>query len=312
MKKLKSLAGLIIGAICLWFVLAGMDTKQFIGALKSATPAWLLVPLPVYLFGFIARSWRWQRLLGAVDKVKVRNIFPVLMSGFFMNNVLPFRAGEVARAYFAKTSLGFPLSVSLGSIIAERLLDVVVIFTIAALVLGSGRFNILDGLSAGSAILTAIIIAVAGITSLRILLDERVQNKLNRLLPGWAGRIFASFAQGMAKLTCWRETCGLFLFSLVVWLAEGSTIAIMSRAFGINLSLLEGYALMVAVCVGVSIPSAPGYVGTYEFFAVTALNAIGVDKTKALPFVVTLHAVQLLCVSLVGLPSLIMQRRKNV
>lgn len=310
MKTLKFLLGVIIGAIGLWIALRGMDIKQFAGAMKSANATWLLIPLPVYLFGFIARSWRWQRLLGGINKVKVRNVFPVLMSGFFMNNVLPFRTGEVARAYFAKASLGFPLSISLGSIVAERLLDVLVVFTFAALVLGSGHFSIFGGLSTGSAVLTAIIIAIAGITSLRILLNSRVQNKLNGLLPDWIGRILASFAQGMAKLASWRATCGLFLFSLAVWAAEGSTIAIMSRAFGINLSLLEGYALMVAVCVGVSIPSAPGYVGTYEIFAITALSAMGVDKIKALPFVITLHAIQLLCVSLIGLPSLIWLRRK--
>jgi uncharacterized membrane protein YbhN (UPF0104 family) len=88
-------------------------------------------------------------------------------------------------------------------------------------------------------------------------------------------------------------------------------IFIVAHAMRLSLSLLESAAVLTGISVGVMVPAAPGFVGTYEFFANQMLLFLGKDPVRSVSFVFALHAYQLLAMSLLGVIGLFLISRKG-
>jgi uncharacterized membrane protein YbhN (UPF0104 family) len=123
----------------------------------------------------------------------------------------------------------------------------------------------------------------------------------------WKGKIkhlaghFISSTSGLSEPRYIIETMGL---SLVVWIIEGSFLFFMAHAFGVSMKYSEAFFLLFALGLSVTLPQAPGYVGTYEFFGVTALTLLGISKDQGLPLVLAIHGTQFIFVSIFGIIGL--------
>lgn len=303
MTYVRAAAALALSAAGLWWVLHGMDPAQLRDAWRGTEglPWFLLVPAAVGV-EFAARSWRWGVLLSPLRLGKGR-LFAVTSAGFFVNSVLPFRAGEAARLYWTCRDSGASPAFGAAVLVVDRLFDVLVIAALFVFVLL--RWNAFPGSRAAAAVLGAG--ALLGCLCLWALArwPEKASAAAGRAgLPERPRAWLVDFARGSGALARPSAFAGLFLLSLSFWAMNAVLFSWLSRVFGLGLSLTEGAALLLSFCAGAAVPSAPGYVGTLEAAGAALLAAAGRPRAESLSFILTLHAASILSTALYGAPGL--------
>ena len=89
--------------------------------------------------------------------------------------------------------------------------------------------------------------------------------------------------------------------SLLVWILEGTFLFLMARAFALPIAYGQAFFLLFALGLSVTLPQAPGYVGTFEFFGVTALSLLGIAKSQGLPLILAIHGTQFIFIGILGM-----------
>ena len=316
-KHARTVVGIALTALFLWLALRNVDLAAVGDALRSARYGFLVPAAACTLAGFALRAVRWQRILAPTADVPARRLFPIMMVGFATNNVLPARVGELARAYLAGSKAGVSRSSALATIVVERVCDGL---TLIALMTATLAFAPLptDEPALRAIVLVATLVFGLGTAGLAgMLLWPTLFLRVGRLvatrLPGRletrVDGLLDAFLQGLGALRDLRAIAGIVGLSIGVWSLEWATYAFVLQAFSLGLSTVEWLAattfLLVFVNLGIMLPSAPGYIGTYQFFAKLALNAFGVASASALGLAIVAHAMQYAIITSLGLLGLI-------
>lgn len=294
--------------------MSAFDLREAGRALGEAEHWYLLPVAALTLFNYGARSLRWGTLFGRGESPRGRSLFVALMIGYLANNVLPARAGEFVRVYVLSRREGLARSTALATLVVERVVDLIVLLALLAFVLLAYPFP--DWLRRAG-----VVVGVAGLAGVASLV---VLNVRGAALVGWAvrrlkflpaalvGRIEAvghGFVGGVSGLRHGGWRAAAFLgYTALVWALELAATVLVARMFGLPVTATGMLFVMLVVGLGTMIPSSPGYVGTYEFFATGALAAIGVTGGPALGFAVTMHAVTFMGASAVGALCLALER----
>src|ERR1700690_351296 len=122
-KHIHVWAGAVVAVVCLYFAFRGISFRQLGLALAHARLLPIAIALALYGVDFLLRSQRWAVLIKPVRPTPASDLFWVMMIGFFANNVLPLRMGELVRAHVCGTKLKISRTASLGTILLERLCD---------------------------------------------------------------------------------------------------------------------------------------------------------------------------------------------
>jgi uncharacterized membrane protein YbhN (UPF0104 family) len=232
------------------------------------------------------------------------------MMGFATNNLLPGRLGEFWRAYLLARKRNVRKTVGLASVFVERIFDGLVLIAFLGLV--SRLVELPDWGTEVQMMSAAIFLgAASGLTILLWMpgLGRRLLGLVLSPLPSpirsWAGGTFEAFLSGLEGLRRPGVLLTATIFSLGVWLLEGASYYMLSR--GVDLGLPQAADIpamgltLVTINLGIMVPSAPGYVGTQEFFGKAALGVFGVGAESALALVIVAHAVQFGLVTGLGL-----------
>ena len=314
MKRWQFWLGVVISAIFLYFALRGLNLGDFWSAVKSANYWWIFPGIAVYFIGVWVRAWRWHYLLRPIKKVPTRVMFPVTCIGYMGNNIYPARAGEVLRAVVLKRRENVPISASLATIIVERIFDGVVMLAfvfinlpeLAKLASFQSGFvgNIQDLALIGTAVfLGALVIFLLAAMFPRI--TERIVLWLiNHLLPvkireKTAG-IMLKFLEGLASLRSPFNVLMVFFTSVLIWLLETVKYWFVMHAFSFTVSFFALMLLNGIANLATTIPSAPGYIGTWEAVTKAVLVAYGVGGAEGLGYAVVLHVALWLPITLLG------------
>ena len=308
----KMIIGISIGAVFMYLTLRNIDLSACWVYMRQANLLILAVCMLAYIVGFIVRAVRWKSLLGAlVAKTPLARIFSLLILGFFMNNTLPFRLGELVRVQVSGKKLKIPRSSVLATMVVERLFDglsFVVMFLMVIAVLPFPDWARKSFIAASTLFIGGIVclfflvrhqsIAVKWFNKmpLHIPLVERLKN---------AG---INFIAGLHMFTNTVLLIKVALLSIVVWSIEGMVFMVTGYAFGIHITIFQAFFVMLLIATGTLLPPAPGYIGTIEFLGVTGLTLLGIDKNRAFGFVFTFHMLQLLTIACLGVRSLITEK----
>jgi uncharacterized membrane protein YbhN (UPF0104 family) len=292
--SLRDIAGFVVSVVAIgavvWWAL-----RQEAPRLPTATDDLLLLAgaLVVYGAATLARGWRWHRVLthAGVEHCS-RDAYHLVSVGYMGNTVLPARGGEALRVLLlAERSTARKREV-LGSIVSERLFDVVAL----ALLFATLTFVGIAGAPTGA---SPALIAVGALAGVAIVLF--VYLRLRR-----AGR-FERFAEilrpvaGASKILVSRVGPALVLVTIAVWLSEGLIFMLVGQSLGLSLSLLDGAFLVVLASLFALIPSAPGYAGTYDAALLFGLAALDVRGGVALSFVILVRFVLFGPITIIGL-----------
>jgi glycosyltransferase 2 family protein len=313
MKKWIFWLGMVISAVLLYFSLQKLNFAEAWQALKTAKYLWLIPGIGVYFIGVWVRAWRWHYLLRPLKKISTRSMFPVVTIGYMGNNIYPARAGEILRAVILKKHEGVPISASLATILVERVFDAVVMLAFIFLNLGelskmtasSGYLgNIRDLAVYGAGIAIAVLVVFLAAAMLphqtRRIVDwvnnHFIPVKFRTKVEGLAYR----FLDGLESLRSPLDALMILFTSFVIWLLETVKYWFVMHAFPFVVSF---FALMLNNGISnlaTTLPSAPGYVGTFEAAGIAVLTAYGIPKEIAAGYTVVLHIALWLPITLLG------------
>lgn len=313
MKRWQFWLGVLISVVFLYIALRGLGLQDLGQALQNAQYFWLIPGVIVYFLGVWARAWRWHYLLRPIKSVPTSTMFPIVAIGYMGNNIYPARAGEVLRAVILKQRQGIPISASLATIIVERVFDGVVMLAfvfinlpeLARLTSASGFVGSIQSLAlvGTGAFIGALVVfllaamfpepaeAVIGAIVMR-LLPERFQEKVLGMSHKFLG--------GLESLRSPREALMVFLTSVVIWLLETGKYWFVMHAFPFQVSFFALMLMNGIVNLATTIPSAPGYVGTFDAPGIAVLQAYGVDQAVAAAYTLVLHVALWLPITLLG------------
>jgi hypothetical protein len=304
MKIFRWIVAVGVSAAGLWFALHGADwalVRESLGRLSS--PLWLaLVPLGLGT-EYTLRTVRWKLLMDPVKRASFRTLFPITGAAFFVNNVLPFRAGEVARVFWTSQKTGLPFATGVAILAVDRLVDMASFLLIILVVLcrKADLFPSLRPVAAFAGLTAAMILGLFVMAHFPAAFKRWTERPW---LPGAVRARLHQFIDGAVALQNAGTAAAALGISLVFWVQFIVVVRFISRAFGLPLSWLDAAWLEIGFCFGVLLPAAPGYVGTVEAAGVAALAALGYDRNVALPVVLVIHASQILSTALWGVPSL--------
>ena len=313
MKRWQFWVGLVLSAGFLYLALRGLGIGDVWEPLKTARYWYLLPGVGVYFIGVWVRSWRWHYLLRPVKSVSTPKIFPIVAIGYMGNNIYPARAGEILRAYVLKRKEDISISASLATIVVERVFDGVVMLgfvflnlpELATLTGTSGFIGNIQTLAlwGAAAFLGALAVFLAAamfpapaekviIKLIKVLLPEKFQVKTNEIV--------LRFLNGLESLRSPREAIMVLLTSIVIWLLETGKYWFVMQAFDFQVSFFALMLMNGIVNLATTIPSAPGYVGTFDAPGIAVLTAYGVDQGVAAGYTLILHAALWLPITLLG------------
>jgi uncharacterized protein (TIRG00374 family) len=295
--------GFLISAAALALVLRWAGWESLRAALEKVSPKYLLAALVVYLISMAARGVGWRLLLGG-DVGMVR-VLAALNEGYLLNNVLPWRLGEIGRAVLLGRKANKAVMGVLSSIFLERLFDIILavmlLFSLLPLTIG------MPGLS--RSVFIGAFILVSGFVFLWVTFKRPgwVQYILQRL-PGnesfWIGS-WDRFRRGLEQA---RNPGVLFMsYSWIIlsWTLAGLMYWLVLRSVIPEAEVLWAYFMLAVTMVGVAVPSSPGYVGVFEAAGVLALSVFSVPKELALAGALILHAIVYVTVGILGTAALI-------
>jgi glycosyltransferase 2 family protein len=289
LRGLGSALGIVISVVCLagvvWWALHQSPPQLPHTAGEIAA---LIGAIALYGVNTLVRSERWHRLL--VDdgaKPKRADSYSLTTVGYAVNNVLPARAGDAVRVVLMAPRADTTMRTVVGTLVAERLLDVGVILVLF-LVVG---YAILGNVGAGSVewivVATAAMLAAAVAAIVIMRRNQRIHD------------FIAPMLSSTLRL---RSRHGLLLVAMTfgVWTIEAWTWIAVGHSVGFGMSFLEGLYLVALASVFALIPSGPGYAGTQDAAVVIGIKAIGGTGATAVSYLVMLRFVIIVPITLVG------------
>ncbi len=314
MKRWQFWVGLIISAFFLYITLRGMELNQVWDALVHAQYWWLVPGVLVYFVGVWVRAWRWHYMLRPLKKIPTRTMFPIVAIGYMGNNIYPARAGEVLRAAILKQREGVPISASLATVIVERIFDGVVMLAFVFVNLPEmARLAQQSVKVSGFGIeFVAIVGTIVFVGALLVFLavamfpkvTERMVDVLLKFLPARlrdrTRDLTMRFLSGLESLRSPQEALMIFFTTVLIWLLETGKYWFVMHAFNFSVSYFALMLMNGVVVLATTLPSAPGYVGTFDAPGIAVLMAYGVPGEIAAGYTLVLHGALWFPITLLG------------
>ena len=313
-KNLPVILGVTISALFLWLALRGLKLDEVGDVIAEANYIWLVPGVTVYFIGVWIRSWRWHFLLKPLKEIPTKKMFPIVTIGYMGNNIFPARLGEVLRAVFLKRRENVPISASLATIIVERIFDGVVMLAFIFLNLSeltklTGDSGFVGNIQQVAIIGTSVFIGALVLFLLAAmfpkvtakagtwLIVKLLPTKLEAKMLGFMNK----FLDGLISLRSPANVLMVFFTSTIIWLLETGKYWFVMHAFDFDVSFFALMLMNGIVNLATTIPSAPGYVGTFDAPGIAVLTAYGVDHATSAGYTLVLHAALWLPITLLGL-----------
>ena len=308
-RVLRWLIPISISALAIGLVLDQIHFPTFIENLRQIRWESVLLAIILYLASYLFRVFSWYLLLRR--NVSFRDTFFTMGAGYLLNNIFPFRLGEIGRAMLLGDPKGPSTFEVLSSIVVERVLDVLIgsffILVMLPRVI-SGDFN--KTLISAAFILTLVVLAV-------LFIAARFRDRIIRWLSGrresakfvkhWLTPKIKKILEGFSVL----DNLPLFL------LAFGSLMISWLVAFGENYVIFQNlypsppfwWMLFVlsAAAFGAALPSAPAGLGVFEGVMVAAFVLVNVNAEIALTHALVIHAIAFVFSNIIGVIGLRMR-----
>jgi hypothetical protein len=285
--------------------LRGLDWQAFLSALKQAHYIYLPLLIVWSSLSYLVRALRWRVLLTREKPLALSNVFWANMAGYLGNNLLPARAGELIRAAYIAKQENISGSFALATGLVERLVDM-----LALLILGSISLAYAGLLTGPLQTGLQVVAAIGAIGLLTIFLLPIFKNSLVKIISvipilkenpkNWLIGFLNEFIQGLQSLHHAQRAGTFILLTSVIWLLDGFGTVIMARALNINMPIQQSFVLLAGLGLSSAIPSTPGYVGVYQFMAVTVLMPFGYSKEDSIALVLFLQILGYIVIALWG------------
>ena len=304
-KTLWYVVFLALGVALLWFSFRNIDLSQLWTDIKSAKYSWMLLSLACLAISLFFRALRWNIQIEALGyKTRASSTYGAVLIAYLANCIFP-RLGEVVRCSVLKRKENIPFDKTLGSVISERIIDLLVLFGLAFLVIVF-QWKLLGSLVTSwmvpllnkliNNVLLGIIVILAGIVCIVLLIKIIKRNK--KIASLWHG-----FLDGIKSVVTMKKKWRFVLYTLAVWVfyVFMTWLPFYMLAETSHLGLVEAITLLGIATLGVVAP-VPGGIGTYHFIAITLLSGFyGISEQVAGSFAAINHGSQMIFYLITGI-----------
>lgn len=304
--------------LTVWVVTAttkDMSVADILTGLQSVEYGWVVLSIAISIVSHWLRAYRWTLLLNTQGyKPSVFTTYLSVMIGYLSNMAIP-RLGEVARCTVLNREEKIPVSFSLGTVITDRLLDLLMLGLLTTLLLVM-EFDLLEGffssfISEKAPVLLDIwpYLLLAGLIGLAAVIylirkARNTENKNSFLYK--VGSFITDMISGISAISRVKKQGLFWLSTLAIWLAYFLMLYVISFGFAPtdDLSLMAGVAVLVMGSLGMVAPVNNG-IGAYQALVASILVLYGINETDGLVFAVVSHGSQIFAVVIIGFLSLL-------
>ena len=317
-RALSLVLSLALGGVLLWLALRNADLEAVGDALVGGEWGWLVPFVLVALASVVVRAWRWGLMIDALPGRERRT--PLLLTsasvaiGYLVNYAAP-RLGEVVRSANVSRRADAPFAAVIGTVVAERILDALVLLlgALSVLVLYRDRVGAIVGQAAstvGGALeappLWAVAVAVVAVVGLGVLAALLLRRGRGRV-AGLLGHL----RDGLTSVVRTGRPGAVVLATLLLWACYGAMTDLPLRLLGLDaafgLTPVDAWAVMIVGGFGMALP-APGGTGSFHYATVQGLVLLcGVAVTPAATFALLVHAAGLVFYAVLGVIALAVQ-----
>lgn len=283
--------------------------------ISSADWRFIMLTAVLFIITLFVRAWRWRLMLNPLVKMRFRDVFGAMCIGYMANNVLPLRMGELYRAQVVFQLSGLSRSSAFGSIVLERLIDLLSMAPFIGLALLlfplPAGIQIAAYAAAGGAFLITLLFVWLVVDRTRALgFVEVLARGLPPKLRQFVLEMVHRFTDGLTVLGRKETLLELAASSLSLWAMYAMMVYLVMRSVGLvspefseiwENQLAAALVTLVFTTFGFAMPGAPGAVGTYHGVAVLGLSLFSVPGDRAVGFAVLLHALNYIPLTVLGL-----------
>jgi uncharacterized protein (TIRG00374 family) len=312
---------LLLGVLFLWLVFRNLNGKEILEQILHADYAWILLCMLAGILSHVARAARWNILIGSMGhKTRLSTTFYAVMTGYLANTAVP-RLGEVTRCGVLSKKQNIPFTELLGTVIAERIFDMIVmLLIIIAVILFQldlvGVFvnkYVIDPLFSNFEDNAVPMIIVLGLLVAAVLVLILLWRTYRSRLGNFAFyRKLAEFGKGMIEgiktIKRTKNKGGFIIYTILIW--GMYTLMIYLPFYSLqatsHLDMGDALTVMSIGSLGIVAP-VPGGIGTYHFIVKAVLFELyGIDQASAASFATITHAAQTIMIIVVGGLSFLM------
>lgn len=295
--KIRLAIGAVIGLAFLYLTLRKLNLAEAGKILSTARFEWVVLAVLLLMSGYALRSYRWFLMLRSVGAQTTYPVaYRIFLGSVAMNNVLPLRAGDVARAVSYRKELQATTSQVLGTMVVERILDflsLLFVFFVALMGVPEGRVP-QRYLDLARIFLGGAVLALIGLLLFARPVRKRLEGK------GKVAEAFAKFLESVEAVAPMRSLVPLILISIPAWLLESGLFVATAHALRIDVPIGGPMMGMATGTLATLIPSTPGYVGTFDAATAEGLKSYGVANDPATVFALAAHVVLWVPLTAVG------------
>lgn len=306
---------IVLAGVLLYLAFRGVDWRELFETLTHGKPVPIALACGVLSASIFLRGLRWRVLISAETTTRRLTIFWATAVGYLGNALLPARAGEVMRSVAVGRSTGISKSYVFATAMTERILDAIILVLISLFALTT-LDNLPDWLNTASKVMGVLgIIAVAG-----LVIAPRLESLFRRILNALPIpsvlrlrliSMMEKFLLGMKAFQHAGRALSFAGLSVVIWLSDAVIVILVAQALGLTLTLPQSLLLLAALGLSSAAPSTPGYVGIYQFVAVTVLPPFGFSQSESLAYIILFQAVSYITIMFWGFVGLWALRKEQ-
>lgn len=300
---LRMLPGLVITIVALAALSYFVDLDALREAFALADYRWLPLVILIFFGTLAARAMAWRTILE--ERASFKESLVVINQAYLLNNVLPFRLGELGRALILSGRARMSFWHVFSTIVVERVFDL----GIAAGLLLSTLPLVVGADWARPAASIAIAIVLLGFIILFLMASN--PKRVSKLIAGltkpwprlqhWLADKLAAFLEGLSALRDARRFVRVAFWMLLTWFFNVAWYFVLMRSFLPEAIWLWALFAVGVTSIGVALPSSPAYIGVLETALVAALSLFGVDPSIALAYAVVAHVIYFVATGLIGI-----------
>ena len=286
MKKILSFA---VSLICLYLAFRQVNFSDISATLSQGKLLYVVYAFGITGFTFLIRSIRWNTLLGHPSSYTIHHFSSATHIGYFLNNILPLRAGDLVRAkLLSNHDTTIKMSYVIGSLVGEKIIDLWMIGLFTMVLVGFGYTDVLGTQ------FTLILVGAYCLSSLIIFGRHTISNKLLQYFP-----VLENFIDGYKLVS--KNKLRLGMWSLLLWITFVVYVSITLQSIGIVLDIQQVLGLTILSSIVTSMPLAPAAIGTYHLAVIYCLNSLyGIDLEKAQSAAIVMHSIFLVYTIILG------------
>ena len=309
----RAALGAVLSAALIFWTLHGISPGEIAHRLSNADVPLFLAATFCATVIFALRARRWQTILERVaGKIPLGPLWRATAIGMMVNNVVPARAGEIARAYALTRETSVPFPASLASLAVDRLFDAIVLLLLAAVALldpALSSSDTLAGRSLGSFAVgagTLVFVMLAALYALvffpnqLLRLFELFARRVSPAVEERGRRVLQTFVEGLSVLREPGRFAAVFGWTLAHWLVNALGFWLSFKAVGISAPFSAALFLQAFIALGTAVPALPGFFGVFEYMSVQGLAVYGVSQEQAATWAIGYHLFSFIPITLIG------------